>query len=58
MTPHAAIAEAFFSKCQVDLKDIPYIDFPEIKIDEHESTEMPFRYVKDEKGTPIMPLVK
>lgn len=41
--------------CVVPLKDIPYIDHPELKIDEHESTEMPFRYVKNKDGTPVMP---
>ena len=34
---------------------IPYVDFPELKINEHESTEMPFRYVKDTDGRPVMP---
>lgn len=38
-----------------ELNDIPYIDFPELKLDEHESTEMPFRYVADQDGKPIMP---
>jgi len=37
------------------LEEIPYIDFPELKLDEHESTEMPFRYVTDTEGNPIMP---
>ncbi|KAK4199391.1 SAM-dependent RNA methyltransferase [Triangularia verruculosa] len=37
------------------LKDIPYVDFPELKFNEYESTEMPFRYVKTEDGKPIMP---
>ncbi|KAL9604989.1 MAG: hypothetical protein Q9219_000177 [cf. Caloplaca sp. 3 TL-2023] len=41
--------------CAVPLDDIPYIDHPEIRIDEHESTEMPFRYVKDAGGKPVMP---
>ena len=41
----------------VELDEIPYIDFPELKIDEHESTEMPFRYVRDDEGNPIMPPV-
>ncbi|MCJ1437328.1 hypothetical protein MMC27_006715 [Xylographa pallens] len=40
---------------KVALDKIPYIDHPELKIDEHESTEMPFRYVMDENGKPIMP---
>lgn len=39
------------------LSEIEYIDNPELKIDEHESTEMPFRYVKGKDGLPIMPKV-
>lgn len=41
----------------VPLKDIPYVDHPDLKINEHESTEMPFRYVKGEDGQPVMPKV-
>lgn len=37
---------------------VPYIDHPELKINKHESTEMPFRYVKGEDGRPIMPKVR
>ncbi|KAI2624963.1 DUF431-domain-containing protein [Hypoxylon sp. NC1633] len=40
---------------QFTLNKIPYTDFPELKFNEHESTEMPFRYVKDDDGNPIMP---
>ncbi|KIY01196.1 uncharacterized protein Z520_02748 [Fonsecaea multimorphosa CBS 102226] len=40
---------------QIPLDKIPYVDFPELKLDEHESTEMPFRYVTDNSGKPIMP---
>ncbi|KIW99963.1 uncharacterized protein Z518_10891 [Rhinocladiella mackenziei CBS 650.93] len=40
---------------QVPLEKIPYTDFPELKLDEHETTEMPFRYVIDKFGNPIMP---
>ncbi|CAF9914251.1 hypothetical protein IMSHALPRED_001862 [Imshaugia aleurites] len=40
---------------KVPLKDIPYIDYPELKIDKHESTEMPFRYIKSADGSPCMP---
>lgn len=37
-----------------ELEKIPYVDFPEIKVNKHESVEMPFRYVvRDEK--PVMP---
>ena len=41
----------------VPLDQIPYVDHPEIKIDEHESTQMPFRYVADAEGQPILPEV-
>lgn len=37
------------------LDEIPYVDFPELQLDEHESTEMPFRYVTNNEGKPIMP---
>ncbi len=43
--------------CSVPLNDISYLDEPELRIDEHESTVMPFRYVKDAEGKPIMPQV-
>lgn len=38
-----------------ELESIPYVDFPELKLGEHESTEMPFRYVIDSNKNPIMP---
>ncbi|KAF1344079.1 SAM-dependent RNA methyltransferase [Delphinella strobiligena] len=38
-----------------ELEKIPYVDHPEIRVDEHESTEMPFRYVLDSKKQPIFP---
>ncbi|RDL37928.1 putative DUF431-containing protein [Venustampulla echinocandica] len=37
------------------LEKIPYTDYPELRINKNESTEMPFRYVTSEKGEPIMP---
>jgi ribosome biogenesis SPOUT family RNA methylase Rps3 len=40
------------------LDQIPYIDHPEIVINKHERTEMPFRYVKSKDGKPIMPEVR
>ncbi|CAI7642975.1 unnamed protein product [Penicillium manginii] len=40
---------------KVPLEQISYVDYPEILINEHERTEMPFRYVKDAAGQPIMP---
>lgn len=39
------------------LGNIPYTDHPNLKFSDHESTEMPFRYVKDKDGKPIMPEV-
>ncbi|KAK9774463.1 putative Protein arginine N-methyltransferase SFM1 [Seiridium cardinale] len=40
---------------QYTLSKIPYLDHPDLKFSEHESTQMPFRYVKDKDGKPIMP---
>jgi len=40
---------------RIELENIKYVDHPEIKVDEHESTEMPFRYVLDKEGKPIFP---
>ncbi|KAK9476938.1 SAM-dependent RNA methyltransferase [Lipomyces japonicus] len=41
---------------QVELNDIEYVDNPELKWNKQESTQMPFRYVKDKTtGEPIMP---
>ncbi|GME72374.1 unnamed protein product [[Candida] boidinii] len=36
-------------------EDIKFIDYPEIRFSKHEATEMPFRYVLDSEGTPILP---
>ena len=41
----------------VPLESIQYDDYPEIRVNEHERTEMPFRYVKDADSQPIMPPV-
>jgi len=40
---------------QIHLEKIEYIDNPELQINQHESTQMPFRYVKGDYGRPIMP---
>lgn len=40
---------------KVPLEQIPYVDYPELHINAHERTEMPFRYVIDARGQPIMP---
>ncbi|KAG8418196.1 SPOUT methyltransferase [Metarhizium acridum] len=39
----------------IALEKVPYVDFPELKFNAHESTQMPFRYVTDKEGNPIMP---
>lgn len=39
----------------VPLEEISYVDYPEIHVSGNERTEMPFRYVVDAKGQPIMP---
>lgn len=40
---------------QKKFEDIKFIDYPEIRYSKYESTEMPFRYVLDDQGTPILP---
>jgi ribosome biogenesis SPOUT family RNA methylase Rps3 len=42
---------------KISLEKIPYVDHPEIRVDAHESTTMPFRYVVDQDGGPVMPEV-
>lgn len=42
-------------KNQTKFEDIKFIDYPEIRYSKYESTEMPFRYVLDKEGTPILP---
>lgn len=36
-------------------EEIKFIDYPEIRFNKHEATEMPFRYVLDDKEIPIFP---
>lgn len=40
---------------KTEFKDIKFIDYPEIRYNKYESTEMPFRYVLDAEGAPILP---
>lgn len=40
---------------QQKFEDIKFIDYPEIKYNKYESTEMPFRYVVDAENAPILP---
>lgn len=39
------------------LGQIPYADYPELKLNKNEATQMPFRYVKGGDGQPVMPEV-
>lgn len=43
---------------QIPVDKIQYVDNPELKLNQHESTQMPFRYVKGDDGQPIMPDVR
>ncbi|CAB4256003.1 similar to Saccharomyces cerevisiae YOR021C Putative protein of unknown function [Maudiozyma barnettii] len=40
---------------QTKFEDIKFFDYPEFKFNKYEATEMPFRYVVDKKGKPILP---
>ncbi|KAL9942545.1 hypothetical protein ACHAQF_005698 [Verticillium nonalfalfae] len=37
------------------LDKIAYLDYPDLVFNEHESTQMPFRYVEGSDGKPVMP---
>ncbi|GAA5989565.1 hypothetical protein JCM11641_004599 [Rhodosporidiobolus odoratus] len=39
----------------VPFSELPFINHPTIKFNEHESVDMPFRYLTDDKGEPILP---
>ena len=41
----------------VPLAEIKYADNPQIRINKHETTELPFRYMVDDDFMPIMPQV-
>lgn len=40
---------------RVKFEDIKFLDYPEIRYNKYESTEMPFRYIVDSEGNPILP---
>ncbi|KAF8573811.1 DUF431-domain-containing protein [Ramaria rubella] len=40
---------------KIPLEKIPYVDFPTITFNARESVEMPFRYVANSKGEPVLP---
>lgn len=39
----------------MEFENIKFLDYPEIKYNRYESTEMPFRYITDNDGNPILP---
>ncbi|KAH3674529.1 hypothetical protein WICPIJ_009542 [Wickerhamomyces pijperi] len=40
---------------QTKFEDIKFIDYPEFRFNKSEAVEMPFRYVLDSEGQPILP---
>jgi ribosome biogenesis SPOUT family RNA methylase Rps3 len=54
----SCVAECRLTVGTETLQQIPYVDYPELRIDKNETTQMPFRYVKDENGQPMMPEVR
>lgn len=42
-------------KNQTKFEDIKFLDYPEFRFSKYEATEMPFRYVVDSNGKPILP---
>jgi ribosome biogenesis SPOUT family RNA methylase Rps3 len=57
MWPFARVKRHAVLMNTVALDKVPYVDFPELKFNVHESTQMPFRYITDKEGNPIMPQV-
>ena len=55
-TDTAVLVSQIVIEQQKELKDIEFIDRPEIKLSKHESVELPFRYIKDRvTGMPRLP---
>lgn len=40
---------------QLPFEEVKFIDYPEFRFSKNEATEMPFRYVLDSEGKPILP---
>ncbi|CAI4036339.1 hypothetical protein SMKI_15G1790 [Saccharomyces mikatae IFO 1815] len=56
MTTDSAIRTTqLIIKDQTGFEDIKFIDYPEFRFNKNEATEMPFRYVLDKEGKPILP---
>lgn len=56
MTTDTAIRTTqLIAEKQKKFGDINFIDYPEIKFSQYESTEMPFRYIVDDNEEPILP---
>lgn len=56
LNPQFAEREIYLRNTET-LSDIPYADYPELKLNKNETTLMPFRYVKGGDGQPVMPEV-
>jgi len=56
MTTDTAVGVTKAVVCdKTPLDAIPYVDFPTIRFNAQESVEMPFRYIKNSGGVPILP---
>ncbi|KAI5964910.1 uncharacterized protein KGF55_001981 [Candida pseudojiufengensis] len=55
MTTDTAIRTAHKIINGTKFEDIQFLDYPEIKYNKYESTEMPFRYIVNDKNEPILP---
>lgn len=53
-TDHAVLFSQHICEKRVPLKDVPYIDNPDIKLSKHESVEIPMRLMKGEDGKVIL----
>ncbi|KAI5951775.1 hypothetical protein KGF54_004850 [Candida jiufengensis] len=55
MTTDSAVRTAQRIIDGTKFEDIKFLDYPEIKYNKYESTEMPFRYIVDDNNEPILP---
>lgn len=56
MTTDTAVRTTqYIIKQKTSFEEISFIDYPEIRFSKHEATEMPFRYILNDKNEPILP---
>ncbi|KAJ9061321.1 hypothetical protein DSO57_1021780 [Entomophthora muscae] len=53
-TDGAVLTSKIILEDKIPFEEIKFVDHPEVKVSKNESTIMPFRYVMDSKGKPIM----